>query len=72
MTNIAPLPFTPIAIALESIKFEKRSDNVKLGGIDLESGRRVKIKVEFDDHAPCRVDPISDLVILLTLERVMP
>ena len=30
------------------------------------------LKVEFDDHAPCRVDPISDLVILLTLERVLP
>ena len=72
MTNTAPLPFTPIAIALETIKFEKRSDNVRLGGIDLESGRRVKIKVEFNDHAPCRVDPISDLVILLTLERVLP
>lgn len=72
MTNTASLPFTPIAIALETIKFEKRTDNLKLGGIDLESGRRVKIKVEFDDHAPCRVDPISDLVILLTLERVLP
>lgn len=72
MTSTIPLPFTPIAIALESIKFEKRSDNVKLGGIDLESGRRVKIKVEFIDHAPRTVDPISDLVILLTLERVLP
>lgn len=72
MTSTAPLPFKPIAIALETIKFVKRSDNLKLGGIDLESGRRVKIKVEFTDHAPCTVDPISDLVILLTLERVLP
>ena len=72
MTNTAPLPFKPIAIALETIKFVKRSDNLKLGGIDLESGRRVKIKVEFIDHAPCTVDPISNLVILLTLERVLP
>lgn len=72
MPSTAPLPFTPVAIALETIKFEKRSDNVKLGGIDLESGRRVKIKVEFDDYAPRTVDPISDLVMLLTLERVLP
>ena len=72
MTSTTPLPFTPVAIAIESIKLGKRVDEVRLGGIDLESGRRVKIKIEFVDHAPCIVDPISSLVILLTLERVLP
>lgn len=72
MTSTTPLPFTPVAIAIESIKLGKRADDVRLGGIDLESGRRVKIKIEFLDHAPCTVDPISNLVILLTLERVLP
>jgi hypothetical protein len=72
MTSIAPLPFTPVAIAIETIKIKKRSDDLQLGGIDLESGRRVTINLEFDDYAPCTVDPISDLVILLTLERVLP
>lgn len=72
MASTTPLPFTPVAIAIESIKRGKRADDVRLGGIDLESGRRVKIKIEFLDHAPCTVDPISNLVILLTLERVLP
>ncbi len=68
----APLPFKPVAIALETIKFEKRSDNMRLGGIDLESGRRVKIKVQFADHEPAIKDPLSNLVILRSLERVLP
>ena len=67
-----PLPFRPVAIALETIKFEKRSNDMKLAGIDLDSGQRVKIKVQFCDHAPVRTDPLSDLVILLSLERVTP
>ena len=67
-----PLPFKPVAIALETIKLGKKSDDVKLSGIDLESGRRVKIKVQFADHAPTTTDPLSDLVILLSLERLLP
>ena len=71
MTRL-PLSFKPVAIALESIKYEKRSDDMRLVGIDLESGRRVKIKLEFADHAPTTKDPLSDLVILLSLERLIP
>ena len=33
MTSIVPLPFTPVAIAIETIKIKKRSDDVQLGGI---------------------------------------
>ncbi|HYC68902.1 hypothetical protein [Brevundimonas sp.] len=72
MTSTTPLPFKPIAVALETIKLEKRSDDVKLSGIDLESGRRVKIKVHFVDDVRTSTDPISDLVILLSLERLLP
>lgn len=68
----APLPFTPVAIALETIKFEKRSDNVRLTGVDLDSGRRVKIKLQYIDQARTSADPLSDLVILLSLERIIP
>ena len=67
----APLPFKPVAIALQTIKFGKRSDDLRLAGIDLESGRRVRIKIEFLDHAPVSTDPLSDLVILLSMERMI-
>jgi hypothetical protein len=70
MTNLAPLPFEPVAVALESIKFDKRSDDVKFCGVDLESGRRVQIKIRFIDDDRTSTDPISDLVVLLSLERV--
>ena len=70
--DCAPLPFTPVAIALETIKFEKRSDNVRLTGVDLDSGRRVKIKLQYVDQARASADPLSDLVILLSLERIIP
>lgn len=66
-----PLPFKNVAIALETIKLEKRSDDLRLAGIDLDSGRRVKIKIEFADYAPRVVDPISGLVVTLSLERIL-
>ena len=66
-----PLPFKNVAIALETIKLEKRSDDLRLTGIDLDSGRRVKIKIEFADYAPRVVDPISGLVVTLSLERIL-
>lgn len=64
------LPLRPVSIALETIKLEKRSDNLKLSGIDLDSGRRVKIRIEFFDHGPARVDPISDLLLVMTMQRL--
>lgn len=70
-TSRVALPFKSVAIALETIKFEKRSDDLRLAGIDLDSGRRVKIKIEFADHAPRVVDPISGLVVTLSLERIL-
>lgn len=66
-----PLPFKNVAIALETIKLEKRSDDLRLTGIDLDSGRRVKIKIGFADYAPRVVDPISGLVVTLSLERIL-
>lgn len=66
----SPVPFQPVAIAVETIKFQKRSDNMRFTGIDLESGRRVKIRVQFVDHAPSTVDPLTDVVVLLSLERL--
>lgn len=70
-TSRIALPFKNVAIALETIKLEKRSDDLRLAGIDLESGRRVKIKIEFADYAPRVVDPISGLVVTLSLERIL-
>lgn len=67
----SPLPFKPIAIAVETVKLLKGSNDLKVAGIDLDSGRRVKIKIEYADYAPRAVDPISGLVITLNLERIL-
>lgn len=65
-----PLPLQPVAIALEALEFDKGSDDLTLHGIDLESGRRVRMRLEFFDHAPAHTNPLCDLVLTMSLQRV--
>jgi tRNA (Thr-GGU) A37 N-methylase len=69
MISASPLPFRPVVIALQGIKFAKRTDDLKLRGIDLESGRPVTIKVHFHTTSPSQPDELSDLLLTLTLQR---
>lgn len=70
-----PLPsVSPVAIALESLKLSKRSNAYKASGIDLESGRRVTVKFDFDGDWPQPMAPTalaSHLILTLTIERIV-
>jgi len=72
--TVISLPFQPVAIMLEQIKLSQRSDSLRIDGIDLDSGRRVSVKVRFNDRDRlCRpAGPHSDLVLLLSVERLLP
>lgn len=63
----SPLPFQPLAIALASVKYAKNNREVRMHGIDLESGRCVKVKVQYDSRSPAKLNPRSHLVVLLSL-----
>ena len=66
----SPLPFTPVAIAVQTVKLKHWSDTVKLVGIDLDSGRQVSIKIEFDAIDQTATTPVSDLVVVIRAEHV--
>lgn len=66
MITSSPLPFKPVSIALQRIELAKRSDDIKIKGIDLESGRSVTIKVRFD-RASASLPTLTNLLLTLTL-----
>ena len=68
MITSSPLPFKPVSIALQRIELAKRSDDLTIKGIDLESGRSVTIKVRFD-RAAAPHQSLTDLLLTLTLQR---
>ncbi|MBX9574049.1 MAG: hypothetical protein K2X07_00220 [Caulobacteraceae bacterium] len=68
MISSSPLPFKPVSIALQRIELARRSDDLKIKGIDLESGRSVTIKVRFD-RAATPPPTLTDLLLTMTLQR---
>lgn len=71
--SVTSLPFQPVAIMLEDIKVAQRSGNMRLDGIDLDSGRRASLKIRFKDRdLLCRPARQSDgLVLLIGVERLI-
>lgn len=61
------LSLAPVLIALQSIKLAKRSDDIKLRGVDLESGQLVLITVRHLKLTNEPRDPISGLLLKLAL-----
>ena len=61
------LSLAPVVIAIQSIKLAKRSDDLKLRGVDLESGQLVLISVRDLKPTTEPRDPISGLLLKLSL-----
>ncbi|WP_242076399.1 hypothetical protein [Brevundimonas diminuta] len=61
------LSLAPVVIAIQSIKLAKRSDDLKLRGVDLESGQLVLISVRYLMPTTEPRDPISGLLLKLSL-----
>lgn len=64
MTDLA---LAPVVIALQSLKLAKRSDDIKLRGVDLESGQLVLISVRYRKPTAEPAAPISGLLLKLSL-----
>ncbi|RYG87858.1 MAG: hypothetical protein EON59_06165 [Alphaproteobacteria bacterium] len=61
------LPLEPVSIALETLKIDRRSDQLSLVGIDLDSGRRMRLQLEYVEAEVGSAPKISDLVLVLTM-----
>jgi len=57
----------PVLIAIQSIKLAKRSDDLELCSVDLESGQLVLISVRYLKRTAEPRDPISGLLLKLSL-----
>jgi len=61
------LPLQPVSIALETLQIDRRTDHLSLVGIDLDSGRRMRLQLEYVEAQLGSNPKISDLVLVLTL-----
>jgi hypothetical protein len=64
MTDLA---LAPVVVALQTIKLAKRSDDLKLHGIDLESGRTVVVTIRFRPPTTEPAERLSGLLLKLSL-----
>ena len=64
----------PVAIAVEDMTLTKRSKDLKVSGIDLDSGRPITLKIITHttrrSARPARL--MNGLVLSLTIQRLVP
>lgn len=62
---------SPISIAIDHLKIGKHSNELKVSGIDLDSGRRVSLELTTDGDATPYLPalPSGLLVLVISIER---
>lgn len=73
MTTSLFADIAPVTIAIETIKAGRRRGDLKITGIDLDSGDRMTVKVK--SHGPWSPQPTTltsdGLVLVLSLEHAL-
>ncbi|WP_046652036.1 hypothetical protein [Brevundimonas diminuta] len=73
MANLPFADIAPVAIAIEAIHAGRRRGDLKITGIDLDSGDRMTVKVK--SHGPWSPRPAAlcsdGLVLVLSLEHAL-